>query len=158
MHGTNFSVLTSNLRPHPNVVQTLGYCQESDKLVVVVEFCEGGNLPKIFNRKLWYSNVSLLGSLDKKLFDENDFVSPIDQFNLIWNIAKGVYHLHENKIIHRDLAARNILLAHGVPKISVIITVRHQLVTDLTCHYICRILVYHEKLNKFRNILKQRQH
>jgi predicted Ser/Thr protein kinase len=95
----NEAELMLNLRPHPNVVQTLGYCQESDKLVVVVEFCEGG-------------------SLDKKLFDENDFVSPIDQFNLIWNIAKGVYHLHENKIIHRDLAARNILLAHGVPKIS----------------------------------------
>jgi predicted Ser/Thr protein kinase len=95
----NEAELMLNLRPHPNVVQTLGYCQESDKLVVVVEFCDGG-------------------SLDKKLFDENDFVSPIDQFNLIWNIAKGVYHLHENKIIHRDLAARNILLSHGVPKIS----------------------------------------
>jgi serine/threonine protein kinase len=81
-----------------------------------------------------YSNILLPGSLDKKLFDENDFVSPIDQFNLIWNIAKGVYHLHENRIIHRDLAARNILLSHGVPKISVIITVRHQFVTDLTLY------------------------
>lgn len=25
-------------------------------------------------------------------------------------IAKGMYHLHKNKIVHRDLAARNILV------------------------------------------------
>ncbi|XP_050416622.1 insulin-like growth factor 1 receptor [Patella vulgata] len=33
-------------------------------------------------------------------------------FNFALQCAKGMQHLHENKIIHRDLAARNILVAN----------------------------------------------
>jgi serine/threonine protein kinase len=91
--------LMLNLRPHPNVVQTLGYCEKDNNLVVVVEYCDGG-------------------SLDKTLFDSDVKLSKKDQINIIWNIAKGIYHLHVNNIIHRDLAARNILIARDVPKIS----------------------------------------
>jgi serine/threonine protein kinase len=50
------------------------------------------------------------GSLDKYLFGKNVQLSEKETIALVAGIAKGMLHLHRNKIIHRDLAARNILV------------------------------------------------
>lgn len=100
--GTEFEKearLMVAMRPHPNVVQLYGISTDGPNPVMIIEFCEGG-------------------SLDTKLYKARVNLSLKSQLQLISGIAKGLLHLHTNKIVHRDLAARNILLVHGKPKIS----------------------------------------
>eukprot|EP00029_Vermamoeba_vermiformis_P001200 TRINITY_DN1136_c0_g1_i1.p1 TRINITY_DN1136_c0_g1~~TRINITY_DN1136_c0_g1_i1.p1 ORF type:complete len:969 (-),score=158.75 TRINITY_DN1136_c0_g1_i1:37-2943(-) len=100
--GTEFEKearLMVTMRPHPNVVQLYGISTDGPNPVMIIEFCEGG-------------------SLDTKLYKARVNLAFKSQLQLISGIAKGLLHLHRNKIVHRDLAARNILLAHGKPKIS----------------------------------------
>ncbi|PRP89798.1 putative LRR receptor-like serine/threonine-protein kinase [Planoprotostelium fungivorum] len=91
--------LIQNMRPHPNVVLYLGYTFPPDPLSIVTEFCFGGSL------------------LD---YLKNTPDIPEDQIrSFIVGTARGVLHLHQEKIIHRDLAARNILLTkHLEAKVS----------------------------------------
>jgi subtilisin-like proprotein convertase family protein len=92
--------LSVYLRPHPNVVQTLGVSVDGQFPALVLEYCAGG-------------------SLDKALYNPSKQMSYVDKLRIITGIAKGMLHLHSNNIVHRDLAARNILLSGtGEPKIS----------------------------------------
>jgi len=50
------------------------------------------------------------GSLDKLLYDTLQEFSEDKMIQFGYEIAAGLYHLHNYKIVHRDLAARNILL------------------------------------------------
>ncbi|PRP78601.1 putative receptor protein kinase [Planoprotostelium fungivorum] len=94
------ATLVQSMRPHPNVVLFMGYTFPPDPLSIVTEFCEGGCL------------LDYLGT------HKND-VTQEKKDSIILGIAKGVLHLHQEKIIHRDLAARNILLSkHLEAKVS----------------------------------------
>ncbi|PRP82050.1 LRR receptor-like serine/threonine-protein kinase GSO1-like [Planoprotostelium fungivorum] len=94
------ATLVQSLRPHPNVVLFMGYTFPPDPLSIVTEFCEGGCL------------------LDYLEAHRNE-VTQEKKDSIILGIAKGVLHLHQEKIIHRDLAARNILLSkHHEAKVS----------------------------------------
>eukprot|EP01119_Soliformovum_irregulare_P023682 TRINITY_DN831_c0_g1_i9.p1 TRINITY_DN831_c0_g1~~TRINITY_DN831_c0_g1_i9.p1 ORF type:complete len:935 (-),score=164.36 TRINITY_DN831_c0_g1_i9:10-2598(-) len=80
------------IRSHPNIVQFLGACFESEeKMCIVTEYCEYKSLQHIHENKTI--------SFTKE-----------EQLNMIRHIAKGMYHLVMEGIIHRDLAARNILV------------------------------------------------
>jgi serine/threonine protein kinase len=79
------------MRPHPNVVEIYGISSDGPHPVMIIEFCEGG-------------------SLDSKLYKERLNLPLQTQLQMISGIAKGLLHLHRNKIVHRDLAARNILV------------------------------------------------
>jgi len=88
--------LMARLRPHKNVVQFLGICQQPPSMIL--EFCEGGNLFDFVIQK----NLSV-----------------DDQLDIMKGIGAGMLHLSYEKIVHRDLAARNILLDRGhIPKVS----------------------------------------
>jgi tRNA A-37 threonylcarbamoyl transferase component Bud32 len=93
--------LMIELRPHPNIVQILGYTvhPETQNIILILEYCDGG-------------------SLDTVLFDQQ--TSPPMSQKVAWikSITNGVLHLHANNIVHRDLAARNILLSHNEAKIT----------------------------------------
>ncbi|PRP85207.1 CLL4A clavata1-like receptor S/T protein kinase protein [Planoprotostelium fungivorum] len=98
--------LVQRMRPHPNVVLFMGYTVPPDPLSIITEFCEGGCL------------LDYLAEHGSEVTDER-------RDNIILPIAKGVLHLHQEKmidlhhIIHRDLAARNILLSrHLEAKVS----------------------------------------
>lgn len=97
---TREAKLSVYLRPHPNVVQTLGVSVDGQFPALVLEYCAGG-------------------SLDKALYNPAKQMTYLDKLRIVTGIAKGMLHLHNNNIVHRDLAARNILLsATGAPKIS----------------------------------------
>jgi mitogen-activated protein kinase kinase kinase 9 len=81
--------LMIDLKPHANVVTFLGICL--DPLAIVTEF-----LPE--------------GALNDKLEDDS-FTMPWSlQVSIIKDVAAGMLHLQEEKIVHKDLAARNVLL------------------------------------------------
>lgn len=79
-----------NLPPHKNLVQLEGVCMTAGSAWVVLEYVDGGSLEELIHRGFEAS--------------ERDLRS------MILQLASGLAHLHENRIIHRDLAARNVLL------------------------------------------------
>jgi len=89
--------LMTSLRSHPNVVTLLGVT--SDPLSIILEFLDGGSL---------YSYLQSGQNIPEARIKA-----------IILGIARGLYHLHKEKIIHRDVAARNVLLTSTCePKIS----------------------------------------
>jgi hypothetical protein len=92
------------LRSHPNVVLFLGITFP-DPLSLVTEFCDLGGLYQYLRK------VSV--SMEQKI-------------KFIDGIAKGMLHLHKEKIIHRDLAARNVILSRYLePKVSLLRLFQH---------------------------------
>ncbi|KHN30329.1 Receptor-like protein kinase FERONIA [Glycine soja] len=86
--------MLSQLR-HPNVVSLIGYCYESNEMIVVYEFMDRGNL--------------------------HDHIYDTDNLSLSWKhrlqvcigVARGLHYLHtgaKQVIIHRDVKSANILL------------------------------------------------
>ncbi|AWO96509.1 putative serine/threonine-protein kinase LMTK3 [Scophthalmus maximus] len=85
---------------HPNILQCLGQCSESIPFLLVMEFCQLGDLKRYLRaqRKLDGMTPDLptrdLLTIQRMAFE----------------ITSGLLHLHENNYIHSDLALRNCLL------------------------------------------------
>jgi serine/threonine protein kinase len=84
--------LMITLPPHPNVVRMYGVSIDGTQPIIVMEYCAGG-------------------SLDKLLYDKEQYISTEQKIRWVGEIAMGMSHLHKYNIVHRDLAARNILLS-----------------------------------------------
>jgi len=93
--------LMIQLRPHPNIVQLLGFSvhPETESIILVLEYCNQG-------------------ALDSVLFDSNQSIQTNQKIEWLVGISKGLSHLHSNNIIHRDVAARNILLHQNEAKLT----------------------------------------
>lgn len=76
---------------HRNIVKLIDFIDEIDKLVVIMEFMEKGSL------------------LDFVSYNRHN-LTKLNLLRFSKDIANGMNHLFEKKIIHRDLAARNILV------------------------------------------------
>lgn len=76
---------------HPNIVQFYGLYEENEKIFLIMEFCEGGNLDKVLRQNL-----------------------PNIPWSVRWQwgleISKGLAYLHHQGVLHRDLKAENVLL------------------------------------------------
>ena len=83
---------------HSNIITFLGTYEENDNLVIVTEYCEGGNLFDLLHNE---TDIEL--SWDLKL----KFLIEISQ-------AMNFLHKNEPKIIHRDLKPLNILLSSEI--------------------------------------------
>ena len=83
---------------HPNIVQALGAEQIDGNFLLVMEFIEGTNLQQFV-------------ASGKKM--------PMDEaLAIVRQVADGLQHAHERKIIHRDIKPANIMLtADGTAKI-----------------------------------------
>ncbi|NWS17782.1 NEK5 kinase, partial [Pachyramphus minor] len=80
---------------HANIVAFYASLQEKNKLYIVMEYCDGGDLMKRINMQ------------HGVLFDEDQILSWFVQISL------GLKHIHDKKILHRDVKAQNIFLSNN---------------------------------------------
>jgi serine/threonine protein kinase len=92
------------------VVQILGVSASMDgvNVAMIMEYCDGGKKKTIKRGIKCILMIKFIGSLDKAIAKKS--VTFEMKIHYLSGIAKGMYHLHKNKIVHRDLAARNILV------------------------------------------------
>lgn len=85
---------------HKNLVKLLGWCYESDELLLVYEFMPNGSLDRFIFGNTIPSNA------DTTLKWET-------RHNIICGVARALDYLHngcEKRVIHRDIKASNIML------------------------------------------------
>ncbi|NXW37355.1 NEK5 kinase, partial [Phaetusa simplex] len=80
---------------HANIVTFYDSLREKNKLYIVMEYCDGGDLMKRINMQ------------HGVLFDEDQILSWFVQISL------GLKHIHDKKILHRDVKAQNIFLSNN---------------------------------------------
>ncbi|KAM8977605.1 serine/threonine-protein kinase Nek5-like [Pelodytes ibericus] len=80
---------------HPNIVTFFTAIEERNKLFIVMEYCECGDLMKRINRQRGV------------LFEEDQILSWFVQISL------GLKHIHDRKVLHRDIKAQNIFLSNN---------------------------------------------
>ncbi|XP_048783710.1 serine/threonine-protein kinase Nek5 isoform X2 [Lagopus muta] len=78
---------------HANIVTFYASLQEENKLYIVMEYCDGGDLMKRINMQ------------HGVLFEEDQILSWFVQISL------GLKHIHDRKILHRDIKSQNIFLS-----------------------------------------------
>ncbi|XP_031155294.1 uncharacterized protein si:dkey-40m6.8 isoform X1 [Sander lucioperca] len=85
---------------HPNILQCLGQCSENIPFLLVMEFCQLGDL-KRYLRAQRKSNGMTPDLPTRDLLTLQ---------RMAFEITSGLLHLHDNNYIHSDLALRNCLL------------------------------------------------
>ncbi|XP_077926082.1 serine/threonine-protein kinase Nek5 [Halichoerus grypus] len=78
---------------HPNIVTFFSSFQEHNRLFIVMEYCDGGDLMRRIHRQRGV------------LFSEDQILSWFVQISL------GLKYIHDRKILHRDIKAQNIFLS-----------------------------------------------
>ncbi|KAM6180393.1 serine/threonine-protein kinase Nek5 [Erethizon dorsatum] len=78
---------------HPNIVAFFDSFQEGNRLFIVMEYCDGGDLMKRIHRQRGV------------LFGEDQILGWFVQISL------GLKYIHDRKILHRDIKAQNIFLS-----------------------------------------------
>ncbi|XP_039391208.1 serine/threonine-protein kinase Nek5 [Mauremys reevesii] len=80
---------------HPNIVTFYSSLQEKNKLYIVMEYCDGGDLMRRINMQ------------HGVLFNEDQILAWFVQISL------GLKHIHDRKVLHRDIKAQNIFLSNN---------------------------------------------
>jgi len=79
---------------HPNIVQLIGLCIETDDMYIVTEFVSGGDLRS-------------------KLKETTLAIDWMTRLSIGRDIALAMNYLHSKNIMHRDLKSHNLLVAEG---------------------------------------------
>jgi len=77
---------------HPNIVRLVEVVHNTDKLTLVFEFCEQGDLKQYLD-----AHFSIIPTHKIKWF--------------LYQLLKGVEFCHSKKVLHRDLKPQNLLLS-----------------------------------------------
>uniref|UniRef100_A0A3B4ACD1 non-specific serine/threonine protein kinase n=1 Tax=Periophthalmus magnuspinnatus TaxID=409849 RepID=A0A3B4ACD1_9GOBI len=85
---------------HPNILQCLGQCSESIPYLLVMEFCQLGDLKRYLRAQRKSDGMT----------PELPTRDLLTLQRMAFEITSGLLHLHENNYIHSDLALRNCLL------------------------------------------------
>ncbi|KAJ6244879.1 mitogen-activated protein kinase kinase kinase 20 [Anaeramoeba flamelloides] len=95
---TQETITVCNL-DHPNIVKYYGGCIKDTQLMIICEFCKGGDLYDLLHSKK---------DLNKK-----------QKIQIAIDVANGIKYLHQNHLVHRDLKSPNVLLTEkGKAKIT----------------------------------------
>ncbi|CAD8070738.1 unnamed protein product [Paramecium sonneborni] len=96
-------VLVLQKLKHPHIVQYIENFNENDTLIIIMEYCEEGDLSFHINRM----------SQRKEYFPEQIILNWFLQCSL------ALKYIHEQKILHRDIKSQNIFLSsNGFVKIG----------------------------------------
>ncbi|XP_029440304.1 serine/threonine-protein kinase LMTK3 [Rhinatrema bivittatum] len=85
---------------HPNILQCLGLCTETIPFLLIMEFCQLGDLKRYLRAQ------RKADSMTPDLLTRD--LSTLQR--MAYEITLGLLHLHNNDYIHSDLALRNCLL------------------------------------------------
>ncbi|XP_030056298.1 serine/threonine-protein kinase Nek5 isoform X2 [Microcaecilia unicolor] len=80
---------------HPNIVTFYASFEEKNKLCIVMEYCDGGDLMRRINMQRGV------------LLNEDQILGWFVQISL------GLKHIHDRKVLHRDIKAQNIFLCNN---------------------------------------------
>ena len=86
---------------HKNLVKLIGWCYESNELLLVYEFMPNGSLDKLI---FWNEITAVL---------EGITLTWERRLNIICGVAQALDYLHngcEKRVLHRDIKASNIML------------------------------------------------
>jgi serine/threonine protein kinase len=84
---------------HPNIVELNDICYTPHLILVIMEYCSGGDL--------------LTAVQSRKFFNESDCCT------ILLDVLQALHYLHQHSISHRDLKLENILLSEsGTAKIA----------------------------------------
>jgi proto-oncogene tyrosine-protein kinase Ret/cadherin 2 type 1 (N-cadherin) len=95
------AIIMATVGTHPNLVSLVGVVTSGVPLILIIAFCENGSLQSQLKKRLLGLGklIAAPGALQPKL-----------DADIALDIAKGMQHLTDHKLVHRDLAARNVLL------------------------------------------------
>ncbi|XP_029206362.2 discoidin domain-containing receptor 2-like isoform X1 [Acropora millepora] len=91
---------------HRNIVTFIGACINSGDTLLVIELITGESLLSFLKSK----KVEFQTHQNDEYKNLNFGLNDRQLLNIALQIAFGMQHLHERKVIHRDLAARNVLI------------------------------------------------
>ncbi|XP_068762386.1 fibroblast growth factor receptor 2-like isoform X2 [Montipora capricornis] len=94
---------------HPNIVNFVGECIKSDKILLVTELVNGKSLEVFLKSK----KIEFAANQPRKYENVPFGLSDRHLLDIALQIALGMKHLQEKKCIHRDLAARNVFIDHN---------------------------------------------
>jgi len=123
-------VATLRLCSHRNVLPLLGYCDDARAPCMVTPLMRGGSLD---DRLLLAGGA--LERLRRLRFEGDACLDWQRRFSALCDAARGLAHLHGERILHRDVKTANILLegalrplpmAHGPP-----LLVHHAVLSDV---------------------------
>ena len=100
----------------PNVVQLYEVIEDVSKIVLVMEYCDGGNLmiPNLEPNTYIPSQM-----IDQADLADNGYFQDSKVKRILKEIGNGLKFLHDNGIIHSEITPHNILLdAAGTAKIT----------------------------------------
>ena len=113
-----------NSTGHRNIIKLIGGCTQEAPVLLLMEFCSGGNLKDLLRD-------SRINEEYKNVYSK---LTERQLINFAAEISAGMKFLFEKKVVHRDIACRNILLTDElVPKIADFGLARK---IDVTAHYI----------------------
>ena len=79
---------------HPNIVQVLDLCEDTDNFYIVMELVAHGTLQTV---------------MEDRKNNENLFTEP-EVRNILKQILEALNYIHQNSMVHRDLKPENILI------------------------------------------------